>query len=111
MRLTILHIKLVHTLIFVILSGCVLLVLYSGLVGSITSWTWAAVVLILLEGVTLVAFGWKCPLTLVAERLGAHDGAVVDIFLPKWLADRIFPICGTTFLVGCVLILWRLWRQ
>src|SRR5262245_14945117 len=108
--MTILQVKIVHTVIFAVLSGCVLLVLYSGLAGSINAWTWAAIAMILLEGVVLVAFGWKCPLTLVAEQLGASQGAVADIFLPRWFADRIFPICGGTFVVGCALIAWRLWR-
>lgn len=112
MPMSILHVKIIHTLIFAVLSGCVLLVLYSGLVGLVTIWTWTAIAMILLEGVVLVSFGWKCPLTIVAERLGASEGAVADIFLPKWFADRIFPICGGTFFLGCVLIVWHLclWR-
>jgi hypothetical protein len=108
MRATIRQVKLVHTAIFVVLSGCVLYVVFSGASGSITAGTWIAVAAILVEGVVLVTFGWKCPLTLVAERLGARDGSVSDIFLPKWFADRIFPICGTLFLIGCVLIAIRL---
>jgi hypothetical protein len=35
---------------------------------------------------------------------------VSDIFLPKALADRIFPICGTMYAVALVLILWRTLR-
>ena len=107
MRLTILHVKLVHTLVFVVLSGCVLYILASGAFDRITPWTWIAVVAILLEGVVLVASGGRCPLTTVAERLGASDGSVADIFLPRWFADRIFPICGTLYLIGCVVIAVR----
>lgn len=107
-RLTIVQIKVVHTIIFFILSACVLLVLYSGVANRITAWTWTAVGLILVESVVLVSCRWKCPLTILAERLGARDGAVADIFLPKWFADRIFPICGGTFLVACVILAARL---
>jgi len=107
-RLTVLHVKLVHTAIFVVLSACVLQVLASGLAGQISVWTWCAVGAIVVEGVVLLANGGKCPLTAVAERLGAADGSVSDIFLPKWLADRIFPICGTMFLIGCALIVARM---
>ncbi|MDH5265443.1 MAG: hypothetical protein OEX21_11900 [Betaproteobacteria bacterium] len=107
-RLTILHVKLVHTAIFAVLSACVLYVIVSGAVDSITPWTWGAMAAIVVEGLVLLAFGGKCPLTVVAERLGAADGGVTDIFLPKWFADRIFPICGTLFLVGCVLVAARL---
>jgi hypothetical protein len=108
MRITITHIKVVHTAIFWALSTCVLYALYSGLVDRLTSWTWFAAGLVLVEGVVLVACGWICPLTLLAERLGATRGSVADIFLPKWFADRIFPICGTTYLVACIILVVRL---
>ena len=82
MTITITQIKIVHTVIFWVLSGCVLYALYGGLAN----------------------------LTLLAERLGAASGSVADIFLPKWFADRIFPICGTTYLIACILLVARLIR-
>ena len=103
-------IKLVHTVIFWALSACVLYALYSGLADRITAWTWIAVGLLLLESVVLVAFKWTCPLTVLAERYGAARGSVADIFLPRWLADRIFPICGTLYTLALVLIIWRVLR-
>jgi hypothetical protein len=110
MKITILQIKFVHTLIFWVLSLCVLYSLASGVSGYITAWTWVAVGLVLIESVVLMISGWTCPLTLLAERLGARRGSVVDIFLPKWFADRIFPICGTTFALAVVLLLFRILR-
>jgi hypothetical protein len=109
-RVTIYQIKLVHTVIFWILSACVVYTLFSGIADRITPWTWIAVGLILAESVVLVVSGWTCPLTILAERQGAVRGSVTDIFLPKWFADRIFPICGTAYGVGVALILWRLLR-
>jgi hypothetical protein len=110
MRITLFHIKLVHTVIFWILSLCTVYALYSGIADRITKWTWFAVVLLLIESVILVASGWTCPLTLLAERQGALQGSVADIFLPKRLADRIFPVCGTMYALALVLIVWRvLW--
>lgn len=111
MTLTVLYVKLVHTLIFVVLSACVLFILASGAFNRITVWTWGAVAAIVVEGVVLAASGGKCPLTAMAERLGAVDGSVSDIFLPKWFADRIFPICGTLYLIGCVLVATRVMAQ
>jgi hypothetical protein len=29
---------------------------------------------------------------------------VADLFLPSWLAERIFPVCGTLFAIALVLI-------
>ena len=108
MRLTFQHVKLVHTAIFVVLSACVLYVLYSGATARVTPWTWIAVAAIVVEGFALAISGGRCPLTRLAERLGAADGQVADLFLPKWFADRIFPICGSVFLIGCALLAVRL---
>jgi len=109
-KITIFQIKLVHTVIFWILSLCVGYALFSGVVGWITVWTWVAVGLLLLESVVLVLSGWTCPLTILAERHGEVRGSVTDIFLPTWFADRIFPICGTMYGVALVIIVWRvLW--
>src|SRR5512144_57875 len=65
---------------------------------------WGAIVAIAIEEVVLAASGGKCPLTVAAERLGAIDGSVNDIFLPRWFADRIFLICGTSFVIGCAFV-------
>jgi len=108
MRLTVIHIKVIHTVIFALLSGCVLYVLASGAFNRITLWTWVAAIAIVLEGLVLLVSGGRCPLTTVAERLGAADGSVSDIFLPRWFADRIFPICTVLFLTGCALVAARL---
>ncbi len=107
-KVSIFQIKLLHTVIFWVLSACVVYALFSGIADRITAWTWVAVSAIVLEGLVLLAFGGICPLTLLAERQGAEQGSVADIFLPKWIADRIFPICGTTYGVAVLLILVRL---
>jgi hypothetical protein len=106
-KVSILQIKLVHTVVFWLLSVCVVYALFSGIANRITTWTWVAVSLLFLESVVLVVSGWTCPLTILAERQGAVRGSVADIFLPKWLADRIFPICGTAYGIALVLIVWR----
>jgi hypothetical protein len=33
--------------------------------------------------------GFRCPLTRVAERLGAEHGSVTDIYLPRWFARNL----------------------
>jgi hypothetical protein len=107
MRITIFQIKLVHSFIFWILSLCVAYALFSGVANRITMWTWVAVGLLFVESVVLVVSGWTCPLTILAERRGAVQGSVTDIFLPSWLADRIFPICGTLYGIALLIIVLR----
>lgn len=109
-KLTIVHVKVVHTVIFWVLSACVVYVSSSAVTGRITTWTWVAVGLVLLEGIVLALSGGTCPLTILTERLGAVRGSVTDIFLPKWFADRIFPICGTTYCVALAIIILRIFR-
>jgi len=110
-RITILQIKLAHTVIFWVLSACVVYSLFSAVTDRITLWTWIATALLVVESGALVAAGWRCPLTLLAERRGAEHGSVADIFLPKWLADRIFPLCGTTWALSLVIILYRVLKR
>jgi hypothetical protein len=109
-KVTILRIKVVHTVIFWVLSLCVGYALFSAVTGRVTAWTWAAIGLVLVESVVLMMSGWTCPLTLLAERHGAVRGSVADLFLPKWLADRIFPLCGTAYAVALLLIALRMFR-
>jgi hypothetical protein len=61
----------VHTVIFWVLSSCVVYALLSGATDRITTWTWIALGAVVLEGGVLLAFGGVCPLTLLAERRGA----------------------------------------
>ena len=94
MRVTLLQVKVVHTVVFAVLSACVLHTLYSAVFGRITAWTWVAVALVLVESIVLVSFGWTCPMTILAENLGASHGAVAE--------------CGTTFARACLLLVLRL---
>ena len=107
MRITIFQIKLVHTFIFWVLNLCVAYALFSGVSDRITMWTWVAVGLLFLESVILAVSGWTCPLTTLAERSGAVRGSVSDIFLPRWFADRIFPICGTLYGIALLMLVFR----
>jgi hypothetical protein len=107
-RITIFQMKLVHTLIFWVLSLCVAYALFSGVADRITTWTWVAVGLLFVESVVLALSGWTCPLTILAERRGAVRGSVADIFLPRWFADRIFPICGTLYGIALLMIVLRI---
>jgi hypothetical protein len=87
-------IKTVHSLAFFVLTVANLIVLYSAVTGQTSPVTWIALAAVLVEGVVLMLNGWRCPLRIYAEKAGAVSGQVTDIFLPKWFADRVFPICG-----------------
>jgi hypothetical protein len=103
----ILAIKLFHTLVFLFLSGCILYILYCGITNRYSRKTTAAIVFIVFEGIVLVLNGWQCPLTSLAQSLGAAQPDVASLFLPRWLADHIFGICTPLFLASSALLLIR----
>jgi len=84
------------------------IVFFTLLLDRISYLTWIGIGFILLEGLVLLLNGWKCPLTVYAENLGAEDGSVTDIFLPKWIADRMFKIFGTISVICFVLFVYRI---
>jgi hypothetical protein len=64
-------------------------------------------VIVIVEGLALGLNGWRCPLTTLAENLGAEDGSVTGIFLPQWLAKRVFLIWTPVFVGACILVVIR----
>ena len=93
-------IKSVHILFGVALTGGLAVLIYQVITDKITILAWVAVAFFLIEGVVLIANGWKCPLTTYAEKLGSTHGRVTDLFLPKWFADRFFQIFGALWAVA-----------
>ena len=100
-------IKAVHTVLFLLITACMLYLLYGGIANRLSRWTLAALALVVVHGIVLILSGWTCPLTLWAHRLGAANGGVSDIFLPLWLADNLFAICRPAFALICLLLLTR----
>jgi len=101
-------IKAVHAVLFVLGSALLVALLYEVISGRITTLTWTAVFVFIGEGIILLAWGWRCPLTVYAENRGAASGQVTDIFLPEWLADRVFIIYGALFAVALVILVIRI---
>ena len=104
---TILLVKLVHGGIFLLMTACILCVLYAGVFDRVGRLAYAGIIIVVVEGVALGINRWRCPLTTLAENLGAKDGTVTGIFLPGWLATRVFYIWTPAFVLGCVLVLVR----
>lgn len=100
-------IKAIHTIIFFVLSWAVLFIFYSGLTNRVSRKTGVAIAAVLGEAVIFAGNGFRCPLTKVAERLGAENGTVGDILLPQWLAQRIPQISSTLVGVGLLAMLWH----
>jgi deazaflavin-dependent oxidoreductase (nitroreductase family) len=100
-------IKVVHSVIFLVESASVTVIFALGLTGGRSRWLKPALAAALAETAIFVANRGHCPLTGLAENLGAESGRVSDIFLPQWLADRIPIVFGPLLAVGLALLAWR----
>lgn len=94
-------IKVVHTAAWLVIESCFSYALYSGLTGRSDRRAALAGGVVAAECVVFAANGFRCPLTVVAESLGAERGSVTDIFLPRWFA-RNLPAIHVPLLVLAV---------
>ena len=96
-------VKVVHSIAFFILQTAILYLLYKALRGESDRRAAISGVLVGGECAIYAGNGFRCPLTGVAEALGAESGQVTDIFLPKRLADNIANIYGPLFATALIL--------
>jgi hypothetical protein len=108
-RPAIVAIKLIHSLIFLLNSAAIVHIFVVGIRNRPSRWTRPALAVSLAEVAVFVANRRRCPLTDLVEHLGSENGRVSDIFLPRWLADRIPQLCGPPLLVGVLALAWRRW--
>jgi hypothetical protein len=91
-------IKAVHTLAWFSIEACMVYVLYTGFTRRSDRRAGAAAGVVAAESLIYAGNGFRCPLTQVAERLGAKDGSVTDIYLPRWFAHNLpaihLPLIG-----------------
>jgi hypothetical protein len=103
-------IKTVHTAVFFSVAALIALFAWDGVKRQPARRTALAAVIALSESAVYISNNQVCPLTPLAEELGAASGSVTDIFLPDWLSRRVPLISGSVLIVGIVLNL-RAWRQ
>lgn len=88
-RFALVFIKVVHTAIWGAVEGAVLYLLVTGLARRSGRGAVVAAAIVATETVVYLGNGARCPLTGVAESLGADRGTVTDVFLPRWLAKSL----------------------
>ncbi|XUX00524.1 MAG: hypothetical protein TUN42_00675 [Dehalogenimonas sp.] len=95
----ILFIKAIHSIAFWWMFACFV---YNVYAAATATFTWVLAVTYgthLTEGVILIFNRWTCPLRIMAEKVGAENGQISDIFLPKCLAEHLFQIGIGLFVV------------
>jgi hypothetical protein len=88
-RPVLLAIKAAHTLVWFSIESCVVYVLYAGLANRTDRRAAIAGAVIAGESLVFAANGFRCPLTNLAESLGAESGSVTDIYLPAGFARNL----------------------
>jgi len=101
-------IKLVHTAIWCVFASAVFYVLYAGIFDRVGTLVWVSVGLVFVEGIVLMIFKWRCPLTLLGRKYTDNHDVGFDIFLPVWLARNNKTIFSALFAIGLALVLWRI---
>ena len=99
-----------HTAIFASMTVALGILVWDGVRQRPGRRSLLAGSLIVAEAAVYVSNDQVCPLTPLAEEIGAERGSVADIFLPDWIARRI-PIIGSTALVLGVVLNLRSWRR
>jgi predicted Na+-dependent transporter len=103
-------IKVVHTLIFLFASSCILYVVYCGVAGKTGNYLWVSIGIVFAIGVIYAINGFECPLaTLVHQLAGRRD--IADIFFPDWFANKIMPVSTIIYLIGIALVFRNLYRD
>jgi hypothetical protein len=99
-------IKLLHTVVWAALAGCIVALPAVALVGRLR---WAGILsaIVLVECGVIAANKGRCPLTSVAARYTEDRAENFDIYLPLWLARHNKVIFGSLFLAGELVVLWR----
>lgn len=101
-------IKLIHTVIWAFFVLVIFYILFAGIFDRINVYTFIAIGLVVTEGLILLLFGWRCPLTIVGEKYTDDYEIGFDIFLPKWLAKNNKTILGVLFGIGAAIVISRL---
>ncbi len=100
-------VKVVHTLIWLVVEMALAVVIADGMRNRRDRRTRLAALVVGAESAVYIANGARCPMTTLAESLGADSGAVTDIFLPVWLA-RSLPVLHVPAVAAAV---WLHLRQ
>ena len=102
-RPALVFIKGVHTIAFFSISALIGVVVWDGVRSDPRRRTVGAALVALGEAAVYGTNNFVCPLTPLAEELGAARGTVTDLYLPTWLSTRIPLLGGAGLILGLVL--------
>lgn len=96
-------IRAVHTAIFASIAAAIALFVWDGVRQRPHRRSAYALGVAVAETGIYLSNNQVCPLTPLAEELGADSGAVADLFLPAWVARQIPVIASAALVMGLAL--------
>lgn len=104
------QLKLAHTVVWLFLVACIVGMPVAALRNH---FGWAAILgsITIVEGLVLIANGWRCPITDIAARYTDDRTENFDIYMPVWLARHNKTIFTAIFAAGLVVVIWRYLTQ
>lgn len=102
--------KLTHTVIWLLFALLICYIPMAAVADSINWFTYVAIAVIFGEALVLFLFSWRCPLTVLGKRYTKEHEEGFDIFLPSVVARWNKAIFTTIFVVGLLLVLFRILR-
>lgn len=103
---TLKKIKLIHTAIWAFIATCIVAIPFLAW-AEMYAYALLLTGIVVLEIGVLAMNGWRCPLTIMAERYTDDRSENFDIYLPLWIARNNKLIFGTLFVVGEMVVLLR----
>lgn len=91
-RSALVGVKTMHSLLYFSIEFCVGYLIYAGIKRREDRRTAIAAGVVGGESLIFLGNQCRCPLTRLAENLGAASGSVTDIYLPGFLASRLVLI-------------------
>lgn len=101
-------IKIIHSLIWAIMVAAILYTVYAGITDNLNIYLWMSIGLIIFEGIVLLINKGSCPLTVVARKVKKDYKEGDDIYLPRWLARNNKLIFTSIFIIGLLIVVYRL---
>lgn len=96
-------VKAIHTLVWLSVEAAMVYVLQAGVRRRSDRRVALAGAVVAAESMIFLANGARCPLTGVAESLGAEKGSVTDIYLPRRFAHNL-PAIHVPLVAAAVLL-------
>jgi hypothetical protein len=99
-------IRLIHTLIALIGIAATAIIYLSAISQTYNLWLYLSLGALLIEVIAVILNRGDCPFLFVSRKYG-DDKKLLELFLPKNVAKRMFKVIFIVILIGYLLLLFR----